>query len=120
RVVLSKYAVPVRQEERAEQGMPHDKKPSQPELRYAASARNLGRGQPKPAKAASAAMSAAQAAGSPPGINSPGLVVERNPWQFVGLMLFAGMAAGALFRFRFAVKILRRVVHLSKSLPAQS
>ncbi|HTL58651.1 MAG TPA: YihY/virulence factor BrkB family protein [Candidatus Limnocylindrales bacterium] len=80
RVLPSQYAEPVTAEARAEQGIPH-KEPSRQSNRP-------GQPQLQPALEPTARGS------------MPGAVIRRNPWQFVSLMLFAGLAGGLLLRMK--------------------
>jgi len=69
-VVPDKYAVPVTQQERAEQGLGSAEVP---------------RGPRRPDGAL---------------IKTPGMVVRKRPLQFAGMMLVAGFAGGTLLRFK--------------------
>ena len=80
RVVPTKYAEPITEEARSEEGIPHQQpseRPSRPrQVPF----------QPAPEPLAQNSM--------------PGTVIRRSPWQFVSLMLFAGLAGGLLLRMK--------------------
>ena len=94
RVVPSEYAVPVTQEARAQEGIPHQEQTAKPEPNLEPPSRRPQR-HPQPAWPA-------------PQFSSPGTVATQTPWRFVTLMLVAGFAGGVLLRF----KSLRKVVRL--------
>lgn len=89
KIVPKKYAVPVTEEERAEEGIPKDKS--------LAPKRNSGSKYP-------------HAPGLSPGpvIHSPGRVLSENAVETVWLLFAAGVVAGALLKF----KPLRKAVRL--------
>lgn len=83
KVVPRKYAEPVTAEERAEQGIPKESK------RKPEPARGKQRGHGEKPGLQEAAFAA-----------TPGGVVRRKPWQFLGLMVVTGFAGGLLMRIR--------------------
>lgn len=95
RIVPTKYAEPVTEEKRAEEGIPHHEQP--------AARREPGRQPNQPVW-----QPATQAF-------SPGTVVRQRPWRFVGLAVAAGFAGGLLVRFkglRKAVKVYAKMTQL--------
>jgi membrane protein len=92
KVVPAKYAVPVTEEERAQEGIPRDagggRRGPQGNL---APQRDPKRPIRQPAYPAS----------------TPGEVLRKDPWRFLGLMLLAGFAGGVLLRFKTLRKGLR-------------
>jgi membrane protein len=94
RVVPRKYAMPVTAEARAQEGIPHEEDLA-PQL-------PPGPPQGKPVFQPVASL------------NTPGVVIRRRPWQFVGLMLFAGLAGGALLKFKSLRKAVRLYAALDK------
>jgi membrane protein len=88
KVVPTKYAVPVTETERAQQGIPQGQTAS------------TSAAFPQPAFHANRRS------------RTPGAVVHYRPWQFVGLMLTAGFAGGTLLRLR----LLRRGLKLYAAL----
>jgi membrane protein len=82
----AKYAVPVTQQDRAEEGIPQEETPS------AGWGGNPG-GRPL-----------VQGAGR---LRAPGAVLHQRPWPFVGLMLAAGFAGMTLLRFKSLRKALK-------------
>ena len=92
KIVSSQFAVPATEEQRAEEGIPHEKTPPghKPYLP----------GQPFPQPVAHAA--------------TPGEVIHNRPWQLVGMMLVAGFVGGTLLRFKIIRKGLRIYAALQK------
>lgn len=79
KVVPTKYAVPVTERERAEEGIPRER----------------------------GAQSSSVRTQPPVHALTPGAVVRKEPWQFVGLMLAAGFAGGILLKSNSLRKGLR-------------
>ena len=107
----------IAQDERAEQGMPKRKQSKETGARKE-SAESAAAGQfPQPAFAASKTMAGGnrrlgQGTGE---FLSPGMIVKRDPWQFLGVMLMAGLASGLLLRFKTLRRVLRLYAALRKS-----
>jgi membrane protein len=98
-VVPSEYAIPVTQQERAQQGLSSDQ--SQPVPR-----RPSFKGPPRGVPAQPVANAVRR---------TPGGVVREEPWRFVGLMLAAGVASGLLLRFKSVRKALRLYAFVRKA-----
>ena len=104
RIVPSKYAEPVTQEERAEQGIPHEGEGTgqrQPTPPQSPPSRPRPRGEPRRPSLAPE---------YEPGTGyriAPGEAVHRNAWQFVGMMLAAGVVGGVLLRLKWLRKGLK-------------
>jgi membrane protein len=118
RIVPTKYAVAVTQDERAEQGMSDGKESGKA---GAAPARQPAGGaaerHPRPAFAISKSL--AEGPGRVPKRTqqfvTPGRIVRREPWPFLGLMVAAGFAGGILLRSKLLRKGLQRYLVLRKS-----
>jgi membrane protein len=124
KIVPAKYAVPVAESERAEQGSPHDQSP-QP---ASAASRETPAPEHAPAKQPKPAVAYAHSTEPAPNASfmqttktietgdkliigphlAPGRQIRLQPWSFVGLALSAGIAAGLLIRY----KILRKGLKL--------
>ncbi|HVV00863.1 MAG TPA: hypothetical protein VHH88_05840, partial [Verrucomicrobiae bacterium] len=105
----SKYAIPVTEDERAEQGTPRGgKKPRLHEDQREPFS-------PLPSPAAHSTVSTQVATGdvmgeemkkekTPDGLTAmrrpPGERIKKEPWSFVGLALAMGVAAGVMLRFK--------------------
>lgn len=85
KIVSSQFAVPVTEEKRAEEGIPHEKTPPGHKPRLP------GRAIPQAATHAA----------------TPGQVIQNRPWQFVGIMLAAGFVGATVLRFKWLRKSLR-------------
>jgi len=96
KVFPTKYAVPITEPERAEQGIPRERSQG------ATSKHDLP--------------VAFQPSSQPVPLSyTPGVVVRKEPWQFVGLMLAAGFVGGVLFGFKSLRKGPRLYATLRKS-----
>jgi membrane protein len=78
RVVPDKFGAPTTEERRAQEGIPHEKTP--PGQKPYADPEWPGWPPPRP--------------------SSPGELIHKRPWQFVGVMLVAGFAGATLLRSR--------------------
>jgi len=96
KVVPRKYAVPVTEEERNQQGMPRESGTQSDSGRAKA-----GRPRGKPGFQGASFVA-----------STPGEVVQRKPWQFIGLMLATGFAGGLMMWW----KSLRKASILYKTL----
>jgi membrane protein len=85
KVVPSHFGVPTTEERRAQEGIPHEKTP--PGQKPYAEAEWPGWPPPQPA--------------------TPGELIHKRPWQFVGVMLVAGFAGATLLRFKLLRKGLK-------------
>jgi hypothetical protein len=83
KVLPAKFAVPISEEQRAEEGTSSGKGAIR-RLPPAKDGPSPGHLYPQPA-----------AFGS-----SPGIAIRQQPWRFLGLMLAAGFAGGALFKIK--------------------
>jgi len=92
RIVSNHFAVPTTEEQRAEEGIPHEKTPP-------------GHKPYVPAKPL------LQPAAHPA---TPGEAIHNRPWQFVGMMLVAGFVGGTFLRFKLIRKGLRIYAALQK------
>jgi membrane protein len=92
RIVPDKYAEPVTEQERAEQGMPHQQKPSS---RPAPGGVQPGQALPQPVL---------QSSGQTLG---PVAVLRQRPFQLAGVMLVAGFTGALLLRFKTLRKVAR-------------
>lgn len=119
----SKYAVPVSEEERANEGMPRTGK-GPGNAGKPGKAGSPGKGQ----SAWAPAYVSARAAGSERGGSSavrkgtpgPLAYIREEPWSFIGLALTAGLAAGLGFRFRFVRKAVAVYFTARKALAGRS
>lgn len=118
RVKPSKYAVPVTEEERAQQGMPRQPsgKGRHEPAHLSAGKRTIGAKQdaPQPVRSIVRTIKGATMHTEGPmrskdssNTMAPAEHVRAQPWSFVGLALAAGMTAGLLMRFKGLRKALR-------------
>lgn len=110
KIVLTKYAVAVTKEERAEQGMSDLNESGKA---GAALAKQSGGSAAERRPQSVFASGKSFAAGPDQGAKrhrqlvTPGMIVRRRPWRFLGLMVAAGFAGGILLRFKLLRKGLR-------------
>lgn len=92
RLVPDKYAEPVTEEQRAQEGVPHQQNPRS---RPPSPRGQAGRGVPEPILHSGAQL---------PG---PGAVLRQRPFQLAGVMLVAGFTGAMLLRFKTLRKVAR-------------
>ena len=107
RIELTKYAMPVTNEQRAEQGLARE--PAEPPPLKTAGAPALTSQRPQTEiLAMTHNQQTEQSQPLAPRITSAPLErIKARPWSFVGLALTIGVAAGVLVRFKTARKVLR-------------
>jgi membrane protein len=95
RVVPKKYAIPVTECDRGEEGVPRQT-PSPGTGKHPQASGSRGPHRSEPAA-------------------SPGAVIRKEAWSFVGMMLAAGFVGGILLKFKSLRKGLRLYAALRKS-----